>query len=228
MADYLRPTPWDKRNFQMDTFEVMSLEEEALAQTENIEGHFTIKVDPSKSSKILLDHGFYYVDTLIEPVCEEGKLTVFEKDGTGISLDYDRERILEIAEESFENGRFHRDFNIPDEQADLRYMNWVSDLMDKNQIYALFYEGNLIGFYGFEKENVLLLGMKKEYRSKGLAKPLTSMGCKKQWEDLDLQQLKTSISAANAPSLNLFYSLGFRLRSAKDVYHKINRSSMGV
>ncbi len=226
-ADYLRPTPWDVRNFNIETFEVMSNEEEALKQTDEREGHFTIKVDPFENARSLLEHGFYYVDTLIEPVCQKEKLQLFTREGATISTEYNRESILAVAEETFEHGRFHRDFNIPNEQADRRYVNWVSDLIDKRQIYALKYKEEIAGFYGFEQENVLLLGMSKHYRNQGLAKAFTSKGCARQIEENGLAELRTSISAANAASLNLFYSLGFRLTTAKDVYHKLNRIQSG-
>ncbi|MFG6147777.1 GNAT family N-acetyltransferase [Halobacillus sp. B23F22_1] len=220
---YLRPTPWDVRNFHIDTFEVMSLEEDALKQTDEREGHYTIKIDPFDNPKPLLEHGFYYVDTLIEPVCRQGNLNMFDQEGTTISTDFDRASILTIAEETFAHGRFHRDFNIPNEQADKRYMNWVSDLIDKKQIYALKCNEEIAGFYGFEKENVLLLGMSKNYRHKGLAKSFTSKACDKHMKESGLSELRTSISAANVASLNLFHTLGFRLESAKDIYHKLNR-----
>ncbi|WP_181348029.1 GNAT family N-acetyltransferase [Thalassobacillus sp. CUG 92003] len=223
-ADYLRPTPWDVRNFHIDTYEVMRSEEAALKETDERTGHFTIKVDPFENAKPLLEHGFYYVDTLIEPVCKKEKLQLFTREGTTISTEYDRESILKIAEESFEHGRFHRDFNIPNEQADRRYVNWVNDLIDQNQIYALKFNGELAGFYGFNKAYVLLLGMSGRFRNQGLAKAFTSQGCARQLEDNGLSELRTSISAANTTSLNLFYSLGFRLTKAKDVYHKLNRN----
>ncbi|WP_082233170.1 GNAT family N-acetyltransferase [Halobacillus massiliensis] len=223
MREYLRPTPWDVRNFNIDTYEVMSMEEEALAQTDEREGHFTIKIDPLSNSKLLVEHGFYYVDTLIEPVCKRDKLLSVEQEGISIEEEFDRNIILEIAEETFHHGRFHRDFNIPDEQADKRYMNWTRDLMDQNQVYGLNFHGETMGFFGFEKNRVLLLGMDRRYRGKGLAKGFLSKACQKQLLNSGHEELITSISAANVASLNLFYSLGFRLRKTIDVYHKLNR-----
>lgn len=119
------------------------------------------------------------------------------------------------------HGRFHRDFNIPTSMADLRYRNWVKDLQEKDLIFALYYRGDLAGFYAYENDKVLLLGIKKAYRNKGLAKAFTSLGCHEQF-NLGYNQLKTSISAANLTSLNLFYALGFRLAGCVDVYHKLN------
>lgn len=219
--NHLRETPWDKRNFNINTYELTSATEEALRETDRLTGHFTLKARPLENSEPFLRHGFYYVDTLIEPVCKKENLTMFEENGVRLSRDYDRKRILDIAEDVFTHGRFHRDFNIPDRMADKRYMNWVNDLLDSGKIMALTYDHDTAGFYGFEEDKVLLLGMREEYRSRGLAKAFTSLACKEQFQS-GYDELRTSISAANVASLNLFYALGFRLRNTVDVYHKLN------
>ncbi|MGY0692056.1 GNAT family N-acetyltransferase [Virgibacillus sp. FSP13] len=221
MTEHLRPTPWDKRNFSINTYEVMSLTEEALSETDQQEGHYTVKIDSLQSPEKLLNHGFYYMDTLIEPVCKHEKFMPFDRDGTSISKDYQAQDVFDIAGGAFVHGRFHRDFNIPSPLADLRYINWVKDLHEKEQIFGLFYEQELAGFYGYEDDKVLLLGIKKDFRNKGLAKAFTSKGCQEQF-NLGHDTLRTSISAANVASLNLFYSLGFRLKHTVDVYHKLN------
>src|SRR5690625_7996985 len=91
--------------------------------------------------------------------------------------------------------------------------------MEEKNLFALLYNGELAGFYGFDEDKVLLLGIKKEFQGMGLAKPFKSIGCKKQFEQ-GYSSLYTSISAANVASLNLFYSLGFKLIKTLDVYHK--------
>lgn len=219
--EILRETPWDKRNFNIDTYEVLDYSEEALRKTDALEGHFTLKVNPLESPELLLKYGFYYMDTLIEPVCQQENLTVFHKEGTSISQNYDPGEITAIADEAFMHGRFHRDFHIPDHLADLRYANWVKDLQKQDKIFALKDNDRTVGFYAYEKDKVLLLGIKKEFRKKGLAKAFTSQGCLEQFK-LGYDELRTSISAANVASLNLFYALGFRLSKTIDVYHKLS------
>lgn len=218
---HLRETPWDKRNFNINTYELTDASEEALRETDHYKGHFTIKINPLDNHEPLLRHGFYYVDTLIEPVCKRENLQVFQDHHVRIAKSYDPDEVLNIAEEAFTHGRFHRDFNIPDAMADNRYMNWVGDLQESDGIFALKYDGDTAGFYGFADDKVLLLGIRKDYRSKGLAKTFTSLACEEQFK-FGYDALKTSISAANVASLNLFYALGFRLRSSLDVYHKLN------
>lgn len=224
MGKYLQPTPWDKRNFPIETYELTVATEEALQQTNETEGHFTLKVDPFEDTENLKKYGFYYVDTLTEPVCKREKLQIYEQDGIALSRDYVKREIIPIAEEAFTTGRFHRDFNIPSFMADQRYMNWVNDLIERDLILALYYNNNLAGFYAYEGDKILLLGMHKTYRSKGLAKAFTSHGCREQFKLQGAEELRTSISPANIASLNLFISLGFRLKNTIDVYHKLNGS----
>ncbi|GAA0590443.1 hypothetical protein GCM10009001_03010 [Virgibacillus siamensis] len=217
----IRKTPWDKRNFNIDTYEILDHSEETLRKTDTIDGHFTIKVNPLESPKLLLKHGFYYMDTLIEPVCERKSLTIYQQEGISVSREYDSDEIAQIADEAFMHGRFHRDFHIPNHLADLRYSNWVKDLQQEDTIFALKVNDRTVGFYGYHHDKVLLLGIKKEFRKQGLAKALTSHACLEQF-NLGYEQLRTSISAANVASLNLFYALGFRLSDTVDVYHKLS------
>lgn len=221
MEEFLRPTPWDKRTFNIDTYELTSAHEDALKASDEYEGHFTLKVDPLENPKNIIKHGFYYMDSLIEPVCRQQDFKLIERDQVELSQDYDKQKILSIAEEAFIHGRFHRDFNVPNNLADKRYMRWVEDLMSEKNIFSLTFNGKVAGFYGFKNDKVLLLGIKKEFQGKGLAKPFTSMGCQEQFNN-GYSTLHTSISAANVASLNLFQLLGFKLKKTVDVYHKLN------
>ncbi|MBM7553805.1 GNAT family N-acetyltransferase [Thalassobacillus pellis] len=221
MMNYLRETPWDKRNFGIDTYELLSAEEEALAQTEQTTGHFTLKVDPWHNKKKLHDYGFYYMDTLIKPACPKQDLIDFRDDGITISSDGEFESIRGIAEEAFIHGRFHRDFNIQSELADLRYVNWLKDLYKKGNVFFLFYDGEVAAFFAYQENRILLIGMDKKFRGRGLSKPLVSMGCQSLFAK-GHDTLITSVSAINFPSLQMFYSLGFKMKDAEEVYHKYN------
>src|SRR5699024_1695672 len=94
-------------------------------------------------------------------------------------------------------------------------------IFEADNVFSLLYKGETAGFYAFDKNKVLLLGIKKEFQGKGLTKSFASKGCEWQF-DLGYDELYTSISPANVASLNLFISLGFRLRKTVDVYHKLN------
>ncbi|UOQ92971.1 GNAT family N-acetyltransferase [Halobacillus shinanisalinarum] len=221
MTHYLKETPWDKRTLNIDTYELASLDVEAFQETMDKEGHFTVKVDPFFDKKVLEEYGFYYADTLLEPKCKRGELKVFEKEGVSIDSNGDKQAILDIAEHAFVHGRFHRDFHIPNELADLRYVRWLEDLYDQNQVYFLYYQGDIAGFFGFENNKVLLLGISKELTGMGLARPFLTSGCLKMLSS-GYDELITSVSAINLASLNLFQSIGFKLKGSVDVYHKLN------
>lgn len=226
MKQYLKPTPWDKRTFKIDTYELTDSHKEALEESERYQGHFTLKVDPLTNPREMIQHSFYYMDSLLEPVCQKEKFKPIERDGIELSQDYNKKEILQIAEDAFMHGRFHRDFNVPNHLADKRYMRWVEDLMEERNLFSLLYQGELAGFYGFRDDKVLLLGIKKKFQGKGLAKPFTSMGCERQFSN-GYSTLYTSISAANVASLNLFATLGFKLKKTLDVYHKLNGPAPG-
>ncbi|WP_079529622.1 GNAT family N-acetyltransferase [Halobacillus hunanensis] len=221
MTHYLKQTPWDERTLEIPTYELTSAEPEALEQAEKTEGHFTVKVDPLLDKKRLDQYGFYYTDTLITPVCKRDQLRVFEKEGITISSSGDKQTILDIAEQAFVHGRFHRDFQIPNSLADLRYARWLEDLIDQKQVYYLYYQDEIAGFFGFDGNKVLLLGMDKAFTNRGLAKPFTSQACLRLLS-LGYEELFTSVSAINMVSLNLFTSIGFKLTGSVDVYHKLN------
>lgn len=227
MPQYLRPTPWDKRTFKIDTFELTAAHEEALEETDEHEGHFTLKADPLDDPEPFIKHGFYYMDSLIEPVCDKENFRLITNEDITLSQNFRKDDILQIAEKVFVHGRFHRDFNVPDRLADIRYMRWTQDLIESNNLYAWLYNGELAGYFGFEENKVLLIGVNEAFQGRGLTKVCTSMNCQRLF-DTGYDQLYTSISAANVASLNLFYSLGFKLKKTRDVYHKLNGPAPGV
>ncbi|UOQ44022.1 GNAT family N-acetyltransferase [Halobacillus salinarum] len=221
MIDYLKPTPWDKRTFHLPTFELTSDKEEALQQTIHKEGHFTLKTDPLTPKEPLRKYGFYYVDTLLEPRCRKEDFLITKRDGTAIAREGSPERAMQIAEQVFVHGRFHRDEQVPSELANLRYKRWLGDLIEQNQIYYLYAYDQSAGFVGYSENKILLLGLDPAFQGKGLAKPFLSLACAKLLES-GVEELITSVSAINLASLNLFQTAGFHLVNSIDVYHKLN------
>lgn len=140
-------TPWDSRALGIDTFEISSLSEEVLKKVVERPGHFTVRVHPLSSKKLLYDYGFYYCDTLIEPYCTPGKFTPFEDRRARITRSVVVDDLIEIAQNAFVYGRFHRDFNIDKELADLRYVMWLKDLCNLGDVFGLIYRDELTGFF---------------------------------------------------------------------------------
>lgn len=212
-------TPWDSKIFGIDTYEILTLSETVLDSISKTEGHFTVKVDPLGSKELLEKHGFYYCDTLIEPYCNKKDFKFFKDDRIMISRATDLEDILSISHGAF-HGRFHRDFNIDKEKADLRYDSWLKELYDKGNVLAIAYDGKLAGFLGFAENRVVLNAMGREYRGRGLGKYFLSAACKELF-DMGNEDVASSISISNKAAVNMYCSLGFKFRSISDVYHRL-------
>src|SRR5699024_7634456 len=177
---YIQETTYNKRNFHINTFEVLSTEETVLQETDIRNGHYTLKVSPFEDTEKINHYGFYYADTLLEPVCKKKNFQPVYNEDITLTKRYPKEVILDIASYAFQGGRFHRDFHIPSSLANHRYSKWVGDLMEKNLIYELQYEVDLASLYGYEGNKVLLQGIKKEFQQSSVGKLLASYGCQTQ------------------------------------------------
>jgi ribosomal protein S18 acetylase RimI-like enzyme len=215
-------TPWDSRALGIATFEIKSLSEEVLKEVATKPGHFTAKVSPLASKKMLHDYGFYYSDTLIEPYCTLEKFIPSENQEVLISRSAAVEDLVAISRHAFIYGRFHRDFNIDEEHADLRYVLWLKDLYNSGDVFGLMYHDELVGFFGYSINKIVLHALSEKYRGRGLAKSLWSAACKELF-GLGHREIISSISVSNVAVLNLYASLGFRFRNPLDVYHLFNK-----
>ncbi|NOU00664.1 MAG: GNAT family N-acetyltransferase [Gallionella sp.] len=216
----LKPTPWDTAAFAMPTWELTEHSESALQQASQTIGHHTIKVDPLADKDLLDSYGFYYCDTLIEPHCNKNRLRVVQHSDASISKEIDTAQALKICQGAFSHGRFHRDFNLPKSASDLRYNNWLSQLLEARQVYGLYWQGVLAGFIGHSGNNLVLHAVSEAQRGKGLSKYWWGGVC------ADLlaighDEVKSSISASNLAVLNLYASLGFYFSHPQDIYHRI-------
>jgi Acetyltransferase (GNAT) domain len=216
----IRATPWDTAAFEMPTWELLEYSEISLQQATRMPGHQTIKVDPLVDKRLLHEHSFYYCDTLIVPSCKQARLRVVHHPDATISKSIDVEPALKIFHGSFIHGRFHRDFNLPKSGADLRYDNWLKQLIESQQVYGLYWQDDLAGFIGYNTNNLVLHAVAEKYRGKGLSKYWWSEAC------IELianghDEIKSSISAANLAVLNLYASLGFSFSNPQDIYHRL-------
>lgn len=221
-TDFIKKTPWDSKVFGFDTYEITSLSEDVLEAIGKLRGHFTVRADPLASKKILHDNGFYYCDTLIEPFCTSEKFIAWEHPSTGISRTATEYDLIAIAHGAFRHGRFHRDFQIKRELADLRYEVWLRDLYASGNVLGLMYDRDLAGFFGLDNNKIVLNALSGGYRGKGLAKYLWSAACAELFAS-GYDEISSSISSANAAVLNVYASLGFRFRNPLDIYHRFNK-----
>jgi hypothetical protein len=216
----LKHTPWDTAAFGMPTWELAEYSGAALQQAVQTAGHHTIRVDPLADKRMLHEHGFYYCDTLIEPYCSSARLRhVLHADAT-VGKDVNAAQALDICHGAFAHGRFHRDFNLPRDAADLRYDSWLKQLLDAQQVYGLYWQGMLAGFIGYSGNSLVLHAVAERYRGKGCSKYWWSMVCG-ELLTAGHEEVKSSISAGNVAVLNLYASLGFSFRNPQDVYHRL-------
>jgi hypothetical protein len=204
----------------MPTYELLKYSEEALKQSVKTTGHHSVKVDPLSDKRLLYEYGFYYCDTLIEPICTADRLCAQTHPNARISKEFDRELLILICQGAFTYGRFHRDFNLPTLAADLRYNKWLLYLVDEQKVYGLYWQNELAGFIGYCGNSLVLHALAEDYRGKRFSKYWWSGVC------LELlanghEAIESSISVANLAALNLYVSLGFSFKDPQDVYHRI-------
>ena len=216
----IKPTPWDTAVFNMPTWELTEYSEKALQQAAQTVGHYTLKVDPLADKRLLHEHGFYYCDTLIEPHCNAKRLRTAQHAETNISKVVDVERAIAISHGAFSHGRFHRDFNLPRAAADLRYDNWLRQLLEAQQVYGLYWQDELAGFIAYTGNDLVLHALSEKYRGKGLSKYWWSSVCSKLLIN-EHDTVKSSISATNLAVFKLYASLGFSFNNPRDVYHRL-------
>ncbi len=221
MNNAIERTPWDSSVLGLETYEIKVVSEEILKTVVFMPGHFTVKIDPLASKKLLHEFEFYYCDTLVEPYCDMSHFQGFDDRAVGISYSVPFEDLVGIAHGAFVHGRFHRDFNIEKRLADIRYENWLRQLHDAGNAFALSYNGAIAGFFAIDSNKIVLHAVGESFRGKGLAKYLWTAGCRELF-DKGHSEITSSISASNVTILNVYASLGFRFRKPVDVYHRVN------
>lgn len=217
----IKPTPWDSAALGMPTFELSEYSEAALEAATRTPGHYTIKVDPLVNKAQLHAHGFYYCDTLLATVGSASRLpALVSPPELRVSKSVDAAQALAICHGAFSHGRFHRDFQLSPQAADLRYDNWLHQLLEAGHVYGLFRGDILGGFIGFHGNSLVLHAIAPLMRGQGLAKF---------WWHSVISELfaaghatvTSSISASNVAVMNLYASLGFSFQHPQDIYHRI-------
>lgn len=213
-------TPWDSLVFGLPTCEISEPDEASLAIAESQPGHYTVKVNPLISKSLLHRHGFYYCDTLLVPVAKKSDFVGQFDARVGIDSSVTLDTLVTLCRDSFAFGRFHRDFNLPNEAADERYINWLKQLAREKEVFGLTWEGDLAAFFACDGSRILLHAVAERFRGRGLAKFFWSRACDELFS-CGHEQLQSSVSAANLAVVNLYASLGFRFREATDIYHRL-------
>lgn len=220
----LAPSPYDQAAFGMPAWELLAYTAPALRQADGTPGLQTIKVDPLADKALLHAHRFHYCDTLLATRARRASLRApAPRPGLPVltvAADPDPEQTLAICHGAFVHGRFHRDFQLPRAGADLRYDNWLRQLLAAGAVYGLYRDGALAGFIGHHGPTLVLHAVAESCRGQGLAKYWWHQVAS-QLFDAGHDQVHSSISAANVAVLNLYASLGFSFDRPQDIYHRI-------
>jgi len=218
-SELIRRTPWDRPALDCDTYELADSSAEAMAQV-RAPGHYTVKVDPLSDKRILHENGFYYCDTLLEPYCDRERLAGATHPDATLTRGAPLADLLRICHGAFTHGRFHRDFNVPRERADRRYEGWLQQLHGAGKVYGLLHRGGLAAFIAADGGKLVLHAVVEQHRGRGLAKYWWTSVCQELFA-AGHGEVTSSISASNLAAINLYASLGFRLRHPVDIYHRV-------
>ena len=211
-------TPWDTFALGVDAYELKAASVEAMAQMRQAPGHYTVRVDPLASKRLLQEHDFYYCDTLLEPHCTAERFRGHPHAQATVTRDAALEAVLAICHGAFAHGRFHRDFNVERACAELRYDRWLAQLHGEGRVYGLLFSGELAGFAAVGGGKLVLHALAARFLGRGLARHLWTALCKTLFAAGE-REITSSISATNLAALNLYAALGFRFRKPLDIYH---------
>lgn len=213
--------PWDTAALGINCYELSHVNNAFLSNELKKGGHFTVKIHPLANKEILLNNGFYYVDTLLTPSCSITNFKSHHQSNIDLIENINLATVKRIAAGSFSYGRFHRDHKIPYEKAELRYENWIKSLHDENQILGISVMGEVGGFIAYNDNTLVLHAICENIRGRGLSKYMWTKVCEFLFRN-GRTELHSSISATNLPILNLYTRLGFKITNAVDVYHCLN------
>lgn len=216
----LDPIPWDTAALGVPCFELKELSAKAMAQMLRAPGHYTVRVSPRASTRLLHQHGFYYCDTLIEPHCTPQRFVGRPDPLAAVTRQTRLEEVLAICHGAFTHGRFHRDFQVAPARADERYDRWLARLHAEGRVFGLLHAGTLAGFVAVIGGRLALHALAAGFRGKALAQGLWTAVCTEVFAAGE-PEITSSISASNLPALNLYAALGFRFRNAVDLYHRL-------
>lgn len=223
MINEIIKTPWDSIALNRPTYEIKKINNKSISWMKKHAGHYTLRLDSLEPKGELEALGFYYCDTLIEPQCKRENLRPTNEELFEVERLSDVDSIISICFDNFKHDRFHKDKHIKKSEADIRYANWVYDIQEKGNVLSLLYKSELVGFWAYKDESILLHALKKEKQGLGLSRGLWYKASSYMFQNHEFDFIKTSISASNLPVLNIYASLGFRFKKVTDVYHAISK-----
>ena len=239
-------TPWDEKSLGYKTAEILINE---YSDYENFNYYFNktekdlinvgvefiytrISSTDLNLRNFIQKVGFYFVETSLElnlNNVSKYKKKIFPKIIYQIADENDLESIKNIASDSFNYGRFHEDKNIPFNKSQLRYYNWIDDLVEQGaEIYVAKVGKNIVGFniqkldYTNKISTLILAGCK-------VGAEIFSMSL---WNEIiesnrvkGINKISALISSSNLGVFNIYLNYNFKVKNTYFGFHKkiINR-----
>lgn len=234
-------TPWDEKSLGLRTAEIIITNYNDFYQFElsykDLEmnllslGVEFIYTRVCSKDLLLRDYiqkvGFYFVETSIEVVCNN--LRDFTKRKLPkivykLAENEDIVTIKSIARDSFNFGRFHEDINLLLSKSQLRYSNWIDDLVIQNaEIYVAKVGNTIVGFniqkidFTEKKAKLILAGCKSgaEVFTLSLWNEILDNNKNK-----GLNKVSALISASNIGVFNIYLNYNFKIEKTYFGFHK--------
>ncbi len=227
---------WEKRNLGVDCREIKIEKDDTIEKIrkelpQNESQYTVVKVPSGKFDVMFLlqEMGYTYVESSINLThdLKDIKLNPIQQrimDSLSYSMmekDDIEELFCEIKKGVFSTDRIYIDPHFTHEQAANRYINWISDELDKGtEAFKITHKDKSVGFFTFKDIGnstcyPFLVGMYRDFLNSGLGlstleKPL------KEAIRRNYKKMSTYISLNNVNTLHVHLSLGF---NAKDVCH---------
>lgn len=190
------------------------------------------KVSPVEVESIALleSAGFNLVDTNVTFSKSLGDS--FQQASTGEvvvegAVQEDCEAVCKVAYDSFIYSRFHLDPHIANEVANVVKREWVRNYFKGKRgehMVVARVKGEIAGFVQIlERDRVFiidLIAVGASFRGMGIARSMIAH-CLNRYKDFSMARVGTQI--ANTASMNLYLKCGYKLESAKYIFHYHSR-----
>ena len=229
---------WEKRNLGVTTQEIQVEQNDSLEDLKSaissLDSQYNVIKIPAGKVKMMFylqEQNFNFIEGFVHltHTLHDIKMNPIQQrlDKT-VSYEIMNHADIEHLFDEIKNGLFYSDRIFLDscfkkEQAQQRYINWISDELERDtELYKLVYKNESIGFFTFKQIEdgiyyPFLAGVYKKYQPTGLGavfcyKPIVE--AKKR----NARQISTYVSTNNANTLRVHSSLGFAIESISYVF----------
>lgn len=224
---------WEQRNLGVDCYEVTVEPSDTIVGVTDviskIEADYLVVKVPTEMPHItmyLQENGFSFIETLISCVnmAELPKLSNVQNriadsltysEMTPVDLD---ELFGEIRNNMFENDRVSIDNAFTQEQANNRYVGWITDEINiGSKVYKMIYKDSVVGFFVLRKPDektlvAVLGGIYEKYRAYGFGFCMNYLQIAEGIKQ-NVNRIKTSFSTNNRASSSMHFALNYILES---------------